>query len=32
MEWTVDGEYGGRFEQVVVENYNRAIEIVTGIG
>ena len=32
MEWTVDGEYGGRFEQVTVENYNRAIEIVTGIG
>ncbi len=32
MEWTVDGEYGGRFEQAVVENYNRAIEIVTGIG
>lgn len=31
IEWTVDGEYGGRYEQAVVENYNRAIEIVTGL-
>lgn len=29
--WTVDGEFGGEYEQVMVTNYKRAIEIVTGI-
>ena len=31
MEWTVDGEYGGKYEGVVVENINRAISILTRI-
>lgn len=31
MEWTVDGEYGGKYESVVVENINRAIRILTSI-
>jgi len=28
MEWTLDGEFGGVYENVVIENYNKAIEII----
>lgn len=28
MEWTVDGEYGGKYEKVNIKNLNRAINIL----
>lgn len=30
MEWTVDGEFGGAYERVIIENQNRAVKILTG--
>jgi diacylglycerol kinase (ATP) len=29
LEWTLDGEYGGSYEKVVIENHNKAIKIMT---
>lgn len=28
MEWTLDGEYGGLYERVEIENCNQAVEII----
>lgn len=28
LEWTIDGEYGGAYDKVEIENYNNAIEII----
>ena len=29
VEWTVDGEYGGKVKEAEITNYNRAIKIIT---
>ena len=29
LEWTLDGEFGGIFEKVEIQNYNKAIKIIT---
>jgi hypothetical protein len=28
MEWTLDGEFGGVYEQIEIENCNKAIKII----
>jgi len=30
MEWTLDGEYGGSYEKVEIDNCHKAIEIICG--
>lgn len=30
MEWTVDGEYGGEYENVKIINRNQAVNILVG--
>lgn len=30
MEWTVDGEYGGKYEHAVIENQNEAVKMFVG--
>lgn len=30
MEWTVDGEYGGKYEHTVIEIKNKAISVLVG--
>lgn len=29
LEWTIDGEFGGIYERVEIENYNKAIRIIS---
>lgn len=30
MEWVIDGEYGGKYENTKIENINRAITLSVG--
>jgi hypothetical protein len=32
LEWTLDGEFGGVYETVEIENCNKAIRIITSSG